>query len=365
MVDLERRERLDEFRQAMARDDAKGMPLFVPDLELLGLANGTRRADVGAADGAARRYRRVQETICGVTDDSREVEQYRGSLGVTAEFVAARQGPVAQVQWNDNLGATFDNPGNVSAVRWGSGTMIGDDLFLTCGRLFDDDANGWMLPRSNTTGEVITPAEKAANMHLNFNFQEDADGNLRPEQQFPITALVEYRVNGLDFAVCRVGGSPGAIFGRAAVSIEDAAVDDIICIIGHPAGMPKRIEAGPITALTGDAIRYDDIDTLGNNAGSGILHAHTGALVGVHTNGGCNNAGTGSNSGVRIEAILHESPIVRGIAHRGRWIARQGLDVRQYQTGCDQLNALGYWPLLVDAAGIGSPALYAAIWEKR
>ena len=119
-----------------------------PTSRFSGLANGTRRADVAAADGAARRYRRVLETICGVTDDSREVEQYRGTLGVTAEFVAARQGPVAQVQWNDNLGATFDNPGNVSAVRWGSGTMIGDDLFLTCGHLFDDDANGWMLPRT-------------------------------------------------------------------------------------------------------------------------------------------------------------------------------------------------------------------------
>ena len=151
--------------------------------------------------------------------------------------------------------------------------MIGDDLFLTCGHLFDDDANGWTLPRDNATGDVVTPAEKAANMHLNFNFQEDADGNLRPEQQFPITALVEYRINGLDFAVCRIGGNPGAIFGRAAVSIDDAAVNDMICIIGHPAGMPKRIEAGPTTALTA-CIRYNDIDTLGGNSGSGILHAN-------------------------------------------------------------------------------------------
>ncbi|MET0508238.1 MAG: trypsin-like peptidase domain-containing protein [Burkholderiaceae bacterium] len=365
MADPEQLERLREFRQTMARDNAEGKPLFVPDLALLGLANGTRRAGVAAADGAARRYRRVLETICGVTDDSQEVEQYRGTLGVTVEFVAARQGAVAQVQWNDNLGETFDNPGNVSGVRWGSGTMIGDDLFLTCGHLFDDNANGWMLPRDNATGDVVTPAEKAANMHLNFNFQEDADGNLRPEQQFPITALVEYRINGLDFAVCRIGGNPGATFGRAAVSIEDAAVNDMICIIGHPAGMPKRIEAGPTTALNGDAIRYNDIDTLGGNSGSGILHANTGALVGVHTNGGCNNAGTGSNSGVRIEAILRESPTVRGIAHSGRWVARHGLDARQYQAASDELTGLGYRPLLVDAAGIGNQAHYAAIWEHR
>jgi hypothetical protein len=92
------------------------------------------------------------------------------------------------------------------------------------------------------------------------------------------------------------------------------------------------------------------------------------ALVGIHTNGGCNNAGTGSNSGVRIKAIRRESPTVRGIAHHGRWVARQGLDARQYQTACDPLNALvhqGFRPTVVSAAGGAGKVSYAAIWEKR
>ena len=82
------------------------------------------------------------------------------------------------MQWNDNLATVFTNPGNVSGVRWGSGTMISGDLFLTCGHLFDDDANGWALPRANGTGAIIPPAEKALNMRVNFNFQEDPAGNL-------------------------------------------------------------------------------------------------------------------------------------------------------------------------------------------
>ena len=94
---------------------------------------------------------------------------------------------------------------------------------------------------------------------------------LRPEQSFPILELIEYRLGGLDMAVCRIGGNPGATFGRSAVSVTDAAVGDMICIIGHPAGMRKRIEAGPTTEISGNLIRYDDIDTLGGNSGSGIL----------------------------------------------------------------------------------------------
>ena len=96
--------------------------------------------------------------------------------------------PVAQVQWNDNLAAVFTNPGNVSGVRWGSGTMIGPDLFLTCGHLFDPDPNGWTVPRQNGTANAISPQQAATNMHLNFEYQVDASNVLRAEQSFPITA---------------------------------------------------------------------------------------------------------------------------------------------------------------------------------
>ena len=91
-------------------------------------------------------------------------------------------------------------------------------------------------------------------------------------------------------ALCRIGGNPGATFGRAAVSATDAAAGDMICIIGHPAGLRKRIEAGPTTSISGNLINYNDIDTLGGNSGSGILRASDGRLVGIHTNGGCTTA---------------------------------------------------------------------------
>lgn len=285
-----------------ALDDA----LFVPRLDRLSMPES-------AMEGAGPDYSAVLESICGVADDSQPVEQYDGTLGVTTTFVNAHQRAVAQVQWNDNLAAAFTNPGDVSGVRWGSGTMIGPDLFLTCGHLFDQDPNGWTIPRQNGSATAISPQDVAVNMHLNFEYQVDAGGTLRAEQRFPITQLIEYRLGGLDMALCRIGGDPGTTYGWSEVSTADTAVGDMLAIIGHPAGLPKRIEAGPTTQISGSTVRYDDIDTLGGNSGSGILHGPTGRVVGVHTNGGCNPAGTGSNSGVAIAAIRAASPTLQAL----------------------------------------------------
>jgi V8-like Glu-specific endopeptidase len=265
--------------------------------------------------GDEETYSALLESICGATDDSQPVEQYNGALGVTAAFVAAHQSPVGQLQWNNNLAALYTNPGNVSDTRWCSGTLISNDLFLTAGHCFDQTGGGWNRPVDNTTGAAISPAEIATNMHVNFNFQVDPTGTLRVEQLFPILNLVEYRLGGLDFAIVRLGGNPGATWGMTQVATTDAAAGDMLCLIGHPAGWPKRIEAGPCLNLSGATITYDDIDTLGGNSGSGVLRASDGRIVGVHTNGGCGpgSPGVGSNSGVRITSIIAQSPTLQAL----------------------------------------------------
>ena len=262
--------------------------LFPPRLDEIALPESGRT-------GAGPDYSMILESICGTTDDSQPVEQYDGSLGVTTAFVGAQQKPAVQVAWNNNLGSIYTNPGNVSGVRWGSATLISPDLVLTCGHLFDQDPNGWTVPRQNGSSNAIPPSEIATNMHINVLFQVDPSGTPRTEVSFPIVQLVEFRLGGLDMAIIRVGGNPGSTYGWTAVAPSNAAVGDMLAIIGHPAGQPKRIEAGPATQISGSTIRYNDIDTLGGNSGSGILQASTGDIVGVHTNGGCNSAGRGSN----------------------------------------------------------------------
>ncbi|MBB4080640.1 V8-like Glu-specific endopeptidase [Lewinella aquimaris] len=262
-------------------------------------------------------YAELLESQCGNTDDSQPVEQYDGTLGVTTAFVGQHQRPVGQLQWNTNLATIYTNPGNVAGVRWCTGTLISNDLFITAGHCFDQNAGTWQLPRINGTNTVISSAEIASVMHVNFNYQVDPSNNPRIEQEFPILDLLEYRLGGLDYAIVRLGGNPGATFGQTEVSDVDATESEMICIIGHPAGLPKRIEAGPVTDLHGNQIGYNDIDTLGGNSGSGILQASTGRIVGIHTNGGCTasdpNPDANHNHGVRISSIRRQSPILQNL----------------------------------------------------
>jgi V8-like Glu-specific endopeptidase len=364
-------ERRAALRAAMDTAQAEGRPVPMPDLRALGFAPSLAEAETALREGGVEAppgvpapvdYSAVLETICGVTDDSQAVELYDGTLGVSTAFVARRQPMAAQVRWNAGLGAIYTNPGTVTGP-FGSGTMVSDDLFLTCGHLFDPDTNGWVSPRDNVTGQPIPPAEAATNMHVAFNFQNDAAGNPRPVQTFAIAELLEFRLGGLDVALCRLDGNPGQIFGRTAIRTEDTAVGDMLAIIGHPAGVPKRVEAGPATAINGDAVTYNDIDTLGGNSGSGILHEASDSLVGIHTNGGCNAAGTGANSGVRIGAALGQSQRLRNLAHAGRWVARHGLDGGAYQQAFDAQGLNGYRLTQVDAAESGNGLSYAALWN--
>jgi V8-like Glu-specific endopeptidase len=311
----------EQARPGHGAGDREGDPLFplMPKvIEALRAKAMERAKKEGGAEKnlALDEYAALIESICGATDDSQPVEQYDGTLGVTQAFVNANQRAVGQIQWNANLAAIYANPGNVSGARWCSGTLITNDLFLTAGHCFDQTGGGWQRPRVNGTTNIIPPSEIATNMHVNFNYQVDPAGNPRPVSEYPITALLEYRLGGLDFAIVRLGGNPGATWGNTPIATTDAATGDMLCIMGHPAGVPKRIEAGPALAPSGNRIRYDDIDTLGGNSGSGVLRASDGRIVGVHTNGGCGPSspdGTNANFGVRIAALIAASPTLQGL----------------------------------------------------
>ncbi|WP_299784410.1 trypsin-like peptidase domain-containing protein [uncultured Marivita sp.] len=291
--------------------DSPNDPVFVPNFDQIESLKKKMTEESLTPDRLD--YGDIRETICGTTDDSQPVEQYDGSLGVTRAFVDTHQSPVGVLRWHTNLASVYTNPGNVAGVRWCTGTLIADNLFLTAGHCFDQTGGGWNRPRVNGTSNIISSQEIATRMNVEFNFQVNSAGVQQSPVSFAVEELIEYRLDGLDFAIVRLAGNPGQQFGVTRLAEDDGTTGDMICIIGHPAGQPKRIEAGPITNFDDFRVRYNDIDTLGGNSGSGILRASDGCIVGIHTNGGCNAAMTGSNFGLRVTRMRAASPTIQGL----------------------------------------------------
>ena len=212
-----------------------------------------------------------QPSICGTRNDAQQVNSYNGTLGPTTAFVASHRGPVG----------AMETTAAANSSKYCSGSLIATNLFLTAGHCVD----------ASTVGDFVS-----------FNFERVAGGTMVLTQTHAqITAIVEDSPGGLDYAIVRLAGTPGATFGVAAVAAADAPVGEAITIIGHPNGEPKQIEAGTVASRSTDYLRYGNVDTLGGSSGSGILNA-AGQIVGVHTNGGCTSTG-GTNSGVRIARI--------------------------------------------------------------
>jgi len=259
------------------------------------------------------------ESICGLLDDSQHVESYNGSLGPSREFVAYEQSSTMQFQWREDLHSLFDDPdsepGNVQGVRWCTGTLIGDNLVLTAGHCFDVDANGWSTPKRN--GMSLLPEELAPLFNANFNFQRNPITKInRDPDVYPVVELLEYRHGSLDYAIVRLGVAQDgtAANQRYRTADFDSSVEALtnataLTMIQHPAGDPKKIEAGPKNNVMGSSITYSDLDTRGGSSGSGVLDSN-GRIIAVHTHGGCRASG-GTNGGVTLNSVARNSAIIQ------------------------------------------------------
>lgn len=245
-------------------------------------------------------------TFCG-PDESIDVEDFADSLGFTAATVLTLAQPVGMLRWANEgmLRAHFGmSIGRVAGQAWGSGGLVGEDLFLTAGHCFGRDVGGLKFPSRN--GDVISPEEAALQMHVEFGFQKPAGGiTPRVPKIYPVVELLEH--SKADYAILRLGpGSdgylPGHDFDVAVPADTDlTAAGAPLCMIGHRNGEPMRAETGPMLSNVAGTISYDTLDTAAVSSGS-LLYSLEGQVVGIHTTGGCTNLG-GSNSGVAIGLI--------------------------------------------------------------
>lgn len=258
------------------------------------------------------------KSICGNADESQHVERYDGSLGVSRSFVDQHSPAIGQLQWSPYLYRTFTRPdwsqGNVQGVRWGTGGLISSNLFLTAGHCFHRTMGNWIRPSVN--GQILPEVELAKLMQVNFNYQFKGHSNLlRDTDIFPVIELVDFQIEPIDFAIVRLGPNhrgelPGDKYGSLSLALSGPMDHgEMLCVIQHPNGSPKKIEAGPLLLDDGIRVQYNSIDTLGASSGSPILRAATGEIVGVHTNGGC-TASSGANYGYSLQAIRKVSSIL-------------------------------------------------------
>lgn len=74
----------------------------------------------------------------------------------------------------------------------------------------------------------------------------------------------------------------------------------------------QQTSTGPYTAHTGTRLDYQ-ADTQGGNSGSPVLWEQQSLAIGIHTHGGCNTAGTGSNHGTAIEHVGPQNAVANPI----------------------------------------------------
>jgi hypothetical protein len=293
------------------------------------LLQGTMRSLLDKRADAARGLNQLEMQLeymaydlMSKKDDPQHVEKYDGTLGVPRQFVDDYQRPVGQLRWLD-LTEKFaaEDRGTLSGQKWGSGALIGDDLFLTAGHCFAQVHPGWEVPQRN--GMPISQDEIARLMCVCFNYQINGKtGETRTDVCFPVVELVEcfpsaaYPDPNLDFAIVRLGRDeeqgllPGKVFGSLKVAKQDLTTrNSILCIIQHPNRKEKKVEAGHLLDIREGRIAYNDIGTIAGSSGAPILDGSNGEIVGVHVKGGSLPIG-GFNSGTAIGAIRHNSKIL-------------------------------------------------------
>lgn len=220
-----------------------------------------------------------EESLCG-TRDLQHVNSYNGRLGVSQTYVKKYKGAVG----------ALTSKNTPTGGKYCTGTLIGNDLFLTASHCVS----------SSTTSHYVA-----------FRYERKAGSTaLETQEFFKIKAVVEEGAKkGIDYAIVRLDRSAAA-YGVTKIRAQDPKNNAVLAIIQHPSGEPKQIEAGKLQGLSGNYLRYADIDTLPGSSGSGVLDAE-GYVVGVHTNGGCTSGTSGANSGVRLSQAAKVSSIIR------------------------------------------------------
>jgi Trypsin-like peptidase domain len=165
--------------------------------------------------------------------------------------------------------------------------------------LIDGRCTGTLIEAS--AGPVVLTAGHCVGLGdrslLDFNFEDNPDG----EQLLTEGTVIEQSLEP-DYALIQLDVLPEAI---KPVPLT-TQITERLAIIQHPRGYPKVIAEGGYLDSCNQLVYYTDLDTLVGSSGAGVLNRQ-GYLVGIHTDGDCDEKGHGNNRGWTSESVVEAS----------------------------------------------------------
>jgi endonuclease G len=178
-----------------------------------------------------------------------------------------------------------------------------------------------------TNHHVLPSAEIARTSRVEFDFQEDAAGQLLTPRVFaldPETFFVADKE--LDFALVAVAGSPEFGCNRLVEELGKVIVGEYVTIIQHPSGLPKQValRENQVVDLLPEFLHYET-DTEPGSSGSPVFNDQW-QVVALHHASVPRGDGRYINEGVRVSQIVQ---FVRDAGFAGRLMGESARVVRQ------------------------------------
>lgn len=177
----------------------------------------------------------------------------------------------------------------------GTGFMVSDNLMLT---------NNHVLPNSEVLGNTV----------FRFNYQLTFDGQEEKVKHYGAKqGGIFYTNEDLDFTFVEVEGTPGHDWGAVRINSSGTVKGKRVCIIQHPAGLPKQISfQNNIVQYVDDKVVQYLTSTLGGSSGSPVLDDAWQVVAVHHAGGMLNEPGSNltyfRNEGIHISAVIKSIP---------------------------------------------------------
>jgi hypothetical protein len=148
-----------------------------------------------------------------------------------------------------------------------------------------------------TAGHCVALGDRVL---LVFNLEDNPDGDRLQTEGSVIEQSSEP-----DYALIQLNALPAVT-----PALLTSQRSERLAIIQHPRGRRKVIAEGRFLDSCNQRLYYVDLDTLVGSSGAGVLNRQ-GHLLGVHTDGDCDEKGGGANWGWTAEVIVEASPYLQ------------------------------------------------------